>query len=129
MNWFSRLFAQPKTDGAAPAEHAVILWITYEALPNGMPADVEVVNRMHQLQHRLESATKTAGVGDLDGDEFGGGGCSIYMYGPDADALWAVIAPILEHERFPKGSHATRRYGSARGSNAREDRVNLEWNG
>jgi len=42
-------------------------------------------------QQRLRAAVEQAGVGEVDGNEFGGGRVAIYAYGQDADALFAVM--------------------------------------
>lgn len=44
-------------------------------------------------QQRLRAAVGQAGVGEVDGNEFGGGRVAIYAYGQDADALFAVMEP------------------------------------
>jgi hypothetical protein len=49
-------------------------------------------------------------VGEFDGNEFGGGRVTLYAYGPDADALFAVMARFLrEHPLRP--ASVTLRYG------------------
>lgn len=34
-------------------------------------------------------------LGELDGNEVGGGGASIYLYGPDCELLWTAIEPVV----------------------------------
>jgi hypothetical protein len=41
-----------------------------------------------------------ADVGEFDGNEYGGGEVVPYAYGPDADTLFAVMAPILNDLPF-----------------------------
>jgi len=49
------------------------------------------MDAIHALSHKLEEVIKAKHLGEFDGDEFGGGDCTLYMYGPDADALFAAI--------------------------------------
>ena len=103
-------------------EHAVIVSIT---LADQWPSDQER-EELHALQDDLGAAIDAADAGEFDGDEWGEGACTIYMYGPSADHLWEAIAPVLEKRPFPKGSYARRRYGPP---GTREDRVDLMWAG
>jgi hypothetical protein len=80
---------------------------------------------MQQIEVHLEQAIRKAGVGEFDGDEFGGGFCVLYMYGPDADKLAAVVLPILRSTRPEPGSYVVKRYGTALDLNAREETLVL----
>lgn len=130
MGIFSKLFGGRDTgpsDGGSPGgvEHAVLLKLVYPTDETGMPAR-EHVEAMHALQDRLIEAIKGGDAGELDGDEFGEGVCTVYMYGASADRLWHAIAPVLETERFTEGSHAIKRFGEP---GAREERIDLAWDG
>jgi hypothetical protein len=103
----------------------VLLKIVYNASGQGLADNATVVS-LHALQDRLLEAIENAAAGQLDGDEFGEGTCTIYCYGPDADRLWDAVAPILETEPFPEGSVAVKRYGPP---GAREETVDLAWGG
>lgn len=61
----------------------------------------------------MEDAIDRAGVGEFDGDELASDGSdgTHYMYGPDADALFAVIKPLLEAADFMRGARVQLRYG------------------
>jgi hypothetical protein len=65
------------------------------------------------------------GVGEFDGEEFGGGRCVLYMYGPDADRLFGVVEPILKATPVARGGFVIRRYGDVNDLNAVVARVNL----
>ena len=108
-------------DGVQPPEHAVLLKIVYDAGGEGLP-DNATTESLHALQDRLFKAILNASAGELDGDEFGDGTCTIYCYGPNADRLWEAVAPVLETEHFPQGSVAIKRYGPP---GAREENVDL----
>lgn len=66
-------------------------------------------------EERLEEAILAAGVGKLDGSEVAANGSegTLYLYGPDADALFAVARPILEAADFMRGARVQLRYGPA----------------
>lgn len=84
---------------------------------------------MHALQDELERAVQEANAGILDGDEFGGGECVVYLYGPNAQVLWDAIEPVLEKRPFRKGSYATLRFGPADADDAPQERIDLRWDG
>ena len=68
---------------------------------------------LSEIEARLEAAIKNAGVGEFDGDEIAEDGSdgSLYMYGPDADNLFAIVQPILNSSDFMQGAFVTVRYG------------------
>lgn len=59
--------------------------------------------RVHSFGSKLDAALAAAGVGAYDGDEFGEGECVLFMYGPDAEAIYRTIAPLLHEESFLRG--------------------------
>ncbi|WP_405779417.1 transposase [Streptomyces sp. NBC_00859] len=56
------------------------------------------------------AAVAAAGVGEVDGNEFGGGEVVIYAFGPDAEALFRVMEPGLRMLPF-RPAHVVLRYG------------------
>jgi hypothetical protein len=60
---------------------------------------------------RLQEAIAIKAAGEFDGDEFGDGEGVLSMYGPDADALFAAIVPLLRDWNALKGGYAIKRYG------------------
>ena len=95
---------------AAPAqkapEHAVIVHFTYGSTN---------LERLFELEHRIEAAISAAEVGEYDGNEVAVDGSDgyLYMYGRDADKLFEVIRPILEATSFMRGAEVRKRYGPA----------------
>jgi hypothetical protein len=71
------------------------------------------LSRIHILEHRLESAIKRAGVGELGETEFhlDGNDGYLYMYGPNPDRLYGVTGPILKSSRLMTGAEVTKHYG------------------
>jgi len=57
---------------------------------------------------QLEAAVAEAGVGEYDGDEFGGGECTLFFCGPDVDRLLAVLQPLLRRSPLCRGGHLVR---------------------
>ncbi|MFH0982940.1 MAG: hypothetical protein V2A79_15570 [Planctomycetota bacterium] len=104
------------------SEHAVL---AYLPLSNGAFGTADERDSIHELSDRLEAWIKDAGVGEFDGDEFGGGECTLFMYGPDPDALFAAVAPILSDSPHAKGGYVIKRYGAADDTHTREVRIEL----
>ena len=75
------------------------------------------------LQDVIESAVSAAAVGDLDGDEWGEGECVLYLYGDDADRLFAVIEPLLNASPAAARGYAIKQYGDIREIDLRTARV------
>ena len=90
------------------AEHCVR--VTFDL---GVPGFGEAAERdaIHAFTDLLATAVEAAEVGAFDGDEFGAGECSLFMYGPDADRLFAVVHPLLTAWPLARGGVAIRRYG------------------
>ncbi len=63
----------------------------------------------------LDEALHEAFPAEYDGHEIAmdNSDGSFYFYGPDADALLKMVAPVLLRYPFMKGASCTRRYGEA----------------
>ncbi|MDX1963102.1 MAG: hypothetical protein SFX18_08110 [Pirellulales bacterium] len=85
----------------------------------------EEVESIHELTDELAEAIEEEEAGEFDGDEFGGGICRLFMYGPDADKLFDAIKKPLVASAHSKGGHAIKRYGEASDPNSKEVRVDL----
>jgi hypothetical protein len=70
------------------------------------------VRPLRETEKRLDAAITSAGVGEYDGDqiatELSEG--SLYLYGPDADRLFAVVRPVLDSAPFMRGALVVVRY-------------------
>lgn len=84
------------------AEHAVLVYITALADPDA---------GLDEIEDPLIKAIETAGVGEFDGNVMGPEGAVLYMYGPDADALWTTVEPVVRSANLSAGSYAVKRYG------------------
>ncbi len=103
-------------------EHAVLVYLK---LSNGQMGTEKERADCHALEDRLERSINAKQAGEFDGDEFGEGFCTLYMYGPDADALFKAVEADLKSAPLLTGSYAIKRYGSAGDEKAREIRVVL----
>ena len=98
-------------------EHAVIVHLS-----GALPTDT-----VFELEDRLIAAIEEVGAGEFDGNEIALDGREVvlYAYGPDADALFDAMEPVLAELPPPPGSYALKRYGPANDPQSREDRVGL----
>ncbi|HYL15656.1 MAG TPA: hypothetical protein VEV41_21660 [Terriglobales bacterium] len=104
---------------SAAEEQALIATIK---LRTGDMGSSDERKRIIALEDQLSDAIEHAAAGQFDGDEYGGGVCTIYMYGPSAERLFTVTIPILKKFRAPAGSYVIKRYGKP---GAKQDRVEL----
>src|SRR5262249_38718012 len=86
------------------AEHAVIVDFDYAS---------DSLDELHALEDRLAEAIDGAEVGQFDGNEIASdlSDGTLYMYGPDAEALFKVVQPILTHASCLRRAPATLRFG------------------
>lgn len=86
------------------AEHAVIVRFDYGSTN---------LDPLFALEEQLEDAISSAEAGEYDGNEVAVSGSDgfLYMYGPDADALYAVMRPVLASSTCIRNVVATLRYG------------------
>jgi hypothetical protein len=111
-----------KDSGMKSPEHAVLVYIKLSDANMGSEKER---NDCHALEDRMERSIKTKQAGEFDGDEFGEGFCTLFMYGPDADALFNAVESDLRAAPLLAGSYAIKRYGPATDPTARETRVVL----
>lgn len=70
---------------------------------------------LYELEDDLETALDVSGTGELDGHEIAIDGSDGYLffYGPDANALYASVLPVLQSSRVTQGGRVTLRHGDA----------------
>ena len=117
MGILDKLLGRDKPPPSAPSEQAVLVAFRYGSTD---------LTALFALEAELDRAITGARVGEYDGNEVAADGSdgSLYIYGPDADRLFAVVQPLLAASPFMRGATATLRYGSA-GSGARQHTVQL----
>lgn len=79
---------------AGPIGQAEAVIATYRLSNDGCGTGAEA-EAIFAMQDQLAAAIDAAGVGEFDGNEFGAGTVTMYAYGPDADALFAVAEAVL----------------------------------
>ena len=92
-----------------PPEQAVIVAFHFQPVSDLQP--------VFDLESALEDAIAQASAGEFDGNEVSvdGGAHALYMYGPDADRLFAAVQPVLDACPFMQGATVTLRYGPPAG--------------
>jgi hypothetical protein len=91
---------------ASPRDQALLIKIRLEQ--DGFGSSEERASLL-PLPEQLISAI--AGVGEFDGEEWGEGLCTFYLYGPSADQLFDAVSPVLRAYPIRQGSRIIRRYG------------------
>ncbi|MFF5007104.1 hypothetical protein ACFY3G_30270 [Streptomyces phaeochromogenes] len=97
----------PVAPDSGDEEHAVI---AHFRLASDGFGEVDQREQIYEAEQAMEAATEKAGVGEVDGNEFGGGEAVVYAYGPDADALFKVLEPTLRRLPF-RPAHVLLRRG------------------
>jgi hypothetical protein len=72
------------------------------------------------LADDLDAAVQAAGVGEYDGDEYGGGECTFFFCGPDVEQLLAVVRPLVKRSPLSRGAAFVRMVQAADGSFAQQ---------
>jgi hypothetical protein len=99
---FREEFCETIDDGVTGAAHCVLVTFPFEG------TDLAPI---FALEDALSAAIEASRSGEFDGNEAGGGEVVLYMYGPDADALFAAITPVLADSALAAQGVVTRRYG------------------
>lgn len=68
-----------------------------------------------QFADELEDAITKAGVGEYDGDELGGGECTLFFCTTDVDKLLGVLRPLCKRSPLCRGAHLVRMVATADG--------------
>jgi hypothetical protein len=104
MGLLSKLFRTKKNSRKSPPEHEVMVHFSYGSTN---------FQHMYALEDVLRHAISEAKVGEYDGHEVPEDGSDgfFYMYGPDAEALYRVISPVLAESSFMHGATVTLWFG------------------
>ncbi len=100
-------------------EQALIVKIP---LQSGDFGDTEERQHIAALEDQLSAAIKESSSGEFDGNEFGNGICTLYLYGGSAEQMLSVVQPILKNFQLPPGSYVIKRYGKP---GSKQDRLVL----
>jgi hypothetical protein len=97
-------------------QQAVLIFLKLSS-PWGTKAEFD---RMIKLETTLEQLVEKAGVGEVDGNEIGGGVFEIFVYGPDATRIQQVVIGAVRKIKPPSGSYIIRRFGKPGASEKRD---------
>ncbi len=110
----------PEHDGSeAPQDERDLLVVM--RLSNRQMGTNEERAEIALLADRLETAVLEAGLGEYDGDEYGGGECTLFFCGPDEMALIGFLRPLLQRTPFARGAHFVRLVAGDKGEMKREN--------
>jgi hypothetical protein len=109
------------------ANHSVTVTF-YDFADKFWTAFTRNLDPLYELEDEILAALEGKSVGELDGHEIaidGSDGC-LFLYGPDADALYAAIERPLRVSAVTRGGHATLRYGGNSEPNVMEKYIEIE---
>ena len=115
MSFLRKLFGSSEKKKSDIPEQAVIVRLR----GNGLPAEVYEKHDISTLQDQLREVIKKKKLGEFDGNEFGPEETVLYMYGPDAEQLFAGVESVLRAYPLCKEGVAVIRRGPP-GAPARE---------
>lgn len=116
QRFFGKRRASPEPIGAST--QAVLVHLDGQ----GLPDDVYQDNDLATLEDQLRQAIEAGGLGEFDGNEVGPTETTLYMYGPDAERLFAGIESTLRAYPLCKNARIVVRCGGP-GANQREVRL------
>jgi hypothetical protein len=108
------------------SEHAVILKFFDFGKRFWGPNDRDLT-ALFELEDRLSEAIAAANAGELDGNEIAVDGSDgfVFMYGPDARALFAAVEPVLRASPVAKGGEVTLRFGKPKDAEVLRETIRL----
>jgi hypothetical protein len=77
----------------------------------GLSAEVYENYDLASIEHTLVAVIQRDALGEFDGNEVGGGGATLYMYGPDAERLFSGIEATLRAYPLCRGARVVVRKG------------------
>jgi hypothetical protein len=104
MGLLSRLFGSKNGDKDGPSEQEVEVYFAYGSTN---------FQHVYAFGDQLQNAITEAKVGEYDGHAIPADGSDgrYFIFGPDAEAIYKVIAPLLEASPLMRGATVTLHYG------------------
>ena len=104
MGVLSKLLGTRKAAREVRPQHEVIVHFLYGSTN---------LQHLYALEDLLRIAVSDASAGEYDGCEMADDGSdgNLYMYGPDAEALYRAISPVLAACPFIHGATVTLQFG------------------
>jgi len=106
-------------DGPSGGEHERDLLVVLQ-LSNRQMGTNEERAEIALLADKLDAVVQEAGLGEYDGDEYGGGECVLFFCGPDEMALIGFLRPLLQRSPYGRGAHFVRLVEAQNGEMTRE---------
>jgi hypothetical protein len=119
MSIFKRIFAKKSEETqSSESQQAVLVHLDGAGLPDHIYRD----NDLATIEDRLVEVIEQSGLGEFDGNEIGPGETTLFMYGPDAERLFAAIEQTLRGYPLCQGARVEIRRGGP-GAQQREVRL------
>ncbi len=90
-----------------PEEQAVLVYLDGTSLPDSVCERFDLAT----LEDQLTAVINDKDLGEYDGNEFGPAGTTLFMYGPDARALFSAVENILRAYPLCQNSRVVVRLG------------------
>ena len=109
------------------SEHSIIVTF-YDFAGKFWTEEQQPLDPLFDLEDALIERLNGNKAGELDGHEIAMDGSDgfLFLYGPDADALYQLIEPVLRASKVTQGGHATLRYGSYNTPNVHEKYIEIK---
>ena len=109
------------------AEHSIIVTF-YNFAEKFWIEEHRPLDPLFDLEDEILERLDGKDVGELDGHEIcvDGSDGVLFLYGPDADALYEAIEPVLRASKVTQGGHATLRYGAYNTPNVHEKYIEIK---
>jgi hypothetical protein len=104
MGLLSKIFGSKKSTPAGPPVQEIEVHFSYGSTN---------YQHLYALEDVLQHAISDAAVGKYEGHDVSADGSDgyFYMYGPDAEAIYRVITPVLSEYSFMRGAKVTMWFG------------------
>jgi hypothetical protein len=103
MSFFAKLFGRAKPS----PDQAVLVHLDGTGLSDAVYEEYGLAT----LEDQLTEALTRKGTGEFDGNEIGPGETTLFMYGPDAEALLRTVEPVLRAYPLCRGARVIIRAG------------------
>jgi hypothetical protein len=112
MGFLGRLFGRKASAGdhrdeSGDDQQAVLVHLDGTGLPDHVYQECD----LETIEERLTEVIDREGLGEFDGNEIGPSETTLYMYGPDAEKLFAGIEQLLRAYPLCKGARVEIRRG------------------
>lgn len=120
MGILQRIFGKKLSDEGLsdPPQQAVLVHLDGSSLPDHVYQECDLAT----IEDKLIEVLEREGIGEFDGNEVGPGETTLFMYGPDAERLFAGIERTLRGYPLCQGARVEIRRG-APGAEQREVRL------